>query len=118
MAPVLCVLRAESIEEAIKIANGTPYALCAGIYSRSPRHIDMAKHRLQAGMLYVNRKITISRVDRQPFGGFGLSGLGTKTGGPDYLQQFMLPRTISENTMRHGFSPANEKAREHEASHA
>ncbi len=118
MAPVLCVLKAESMEEAIKIANGTPYALCAGVYSRSPRHIDMAKHRLQAGMLYVNRKITISRVDRQPFGGFGLSGLGTKTGGPDYLQQFMLPRTISENTMRHGFSPANETAREHEASHA
>jgi RHH-type proline utilization regulon transcriptional repressor/proline dehydrogenase/delta 1-pyrroline-5-carboxylate dehydrogenase len=45
-------------------------------------------------------------VDRQPFGGFKLSGLGTKAGGPDYLLQFVLPRTITENTMRRGFAPA------------
>ncbi len=104
MAPILAVLRAESFERALEIANGTPYGLTGGVYSRSPRNIEMARQRLQVGMLYINRKITLSRVDRQPFGGFKMSGLGDKTGGPDYLQQFMLPKTISENTMRHGFS--------------
>lgn len=107
MGPVLAVMRADTFDVAIDLANNTPYALTGGVYSRSPRNIEIAKRRLNVGMLYVNRKITLSRVDRQPFGGFKLSGLGTKTGGPDYLQQFMLPKTVSENTMRHGFSPAN-----------
>lgn len=104
MAPILAVLRAESFDRAIDMANATPYGLAGGVYSRSPRNIELAKRRLDVGMLYINRKITLSRVDRQPFGGFKMSGLGTKTGGSDYLQQFMLPKTISENTMRHGFS--------------
>ena len=107
MAPVLAVMCAETFEHAVELANNTPYALTGGVYSRSPANIETAKRRLNAGMIYVNRKITLSRVDRQPFGGFNLSGLGTKTGGPDYLQQFTLPKTVSENTMRHGFSPAN-----------
>ncbi|HVP12847.1 MAG TPA: proline dehydrogenase family protein [Phycisphaerae bacterium] len=106
LAPILAVIRADSFEQAIDIANGTAYALTGGVFSRSPRNIELAKARLEVGCLYVNRKITVSRVDRQPFGGFKMSGLGTKTGGPDYLQQYALPRTISENTMRHGFSPA------------
>lgn len=118
MAPVLCVLKAESVEDAVEIANGTAYALCAGVYSRSPLTIEYAKHHLQAGMLYVNRKITLSRVDRQPFGGYRNSGLGARTGGPDYLQQYMIARTVSENTMRHGFSPANDTSRQPEATHA
>jgi len=106
LAPVLAVIQAESFEQAVDIANGTSYALTGGVFSRSPRNIELAKRRLQVGCLYVNRKITVSKVDRQPFGGFKMSGLGTKTGGPDYLQQYAIPRTISENTMRHGFSPA------------
>ncbi len=118
MAPVLSVLRADDFSHAVRIANGTAYALCAGVYSRSPRNIEEAKHRLRAGMIYINRRITLSRVDRQPFGGFDLSGLGSKAGGPDYLRQFMLPRTISENTMRHGFSPANQQREEVAASGA
>ena len=110
MAPVLTVMKADTIDAAIDVANDSPYALVGGVYSRSPRNIETAKRRLNVGMLYVNRRITASRVDRQPFGGFKMSGLGTKTGGPDYLKQFMLPKTISENTMRHGFTPANESA--------
>ena len=53
----------------------------------------------------VNRKITGALVDRQPFGGFKMSGIGSKAGGPDYLLQFVLPRTITENTLRRGFAP-------------
>jgi len=41
----------------------------------------------------------------QPFGGFKLSGIGSKAGGPDYLLQFLVPRCVTENTLRHGFTP-------------
>jgi RHH-type proline utilization regulon transcriptional repressor/proline dehydrogenase/delta 1-pyrroline-5-carboxylate dehydrogenase len=44
-------------------------------------------------------------VHRQPFGGFKLSGIGSKAGGPDYLLQFVVPRVVTENTMRRGFTP-------------
>ena len=44
-------------------------------------------------------------MGRQPFGGFKMSGIGSKAGGPDYLLQFLLPRTITENTMCFGFAP-------------
>ena len=105
LGPVLAVIRAESFEQACAIANDSPYALTGGVYSRSPRNIEYARGHIRVGNLYINRRITASRVDRQPFGGFGLSGLGAKSGGPDYLKQFMLARTLSENTMRHGFAP-------------
>ena len=57
------------------------------------------------GNLYINRGITGALVDRQPFGGFKLSGIGTKAGGPDYLLEFLLTRCVTENTMRRGFAP-------------
>ena len=57
------------------------------------------------GNLYLNRGITGALVGRQPFGGFRMSGIGSKAGGNDYLTQFMIPRTITENTMRRGFAP-------------
>jgi len=104
--PVLAVLRAETFADAVKLANDNPYALTGGVYSRTPSHIEHAKQSFFVGNLYVNRRITASRVDRQPFGGHRMSGLGAKTGGPDYLKQFMLSRTLSENNLRHGFAPA------------
>ncbi len=104
--PVLVILRAKDIEEAIDMANATPYALTGGIYSRSPGNIEKAKRRFAVGNLYINRKITGAIVGRQPFGGFAMSGTGSKAGGPDYLLQFMNPRTICENTMRQRFVPA------------
>ena len=60
---------------------------------------------LRAGNVYVNRGITGAVVGRQPFGGFGLSGVGSKAGGPDYLLQFVEPRVVTENTLRQGFAP-------------
>jgi RHH-type transcriptional regulator, proline utilization regulon repressor / proline dehydrogenase / delta 1-pyrroline-5-carboxylate dehydrogenase len=103
--PVLAVMRAGSLDEALRIANGVPYALTGGLYSRSPENIRRVKHEFRVGNLYINRKITGALVHRQPFGGFKLSGIGSKAGGPDYLLQFMVPRTITENTMRRGFAP-------------
>jgi RHH-type proline utilization regulon transcriptional repressor/proline dehydrogenase/delta 1-pyrroline-5-carboxylate dehydrogenase len=106
--PVLCVLRAADLDEAIRLFNGTDYALAGGIFSRSPENFERARRELLVGNLYLNRGITGALVGRQPFGGFRLSGIGTKAGGPDYLLQFVLPRTITENTMRRGFAPTSE----------
>jgi RHH-type proline utilization regulon transcriptional repressor/proline dehydrogenase/delta 1-pyrroline-5-carboxylate dehydrogenase len=108
--PVLAVLRARSLDHAFEIANGTDYALTGGIYSRSPRNLERARHALQVGNLYLNRPITGALVARQPFGGFHMSGIGSKAGGPDYLLQFVLPRTVTEYTMRRGFAPKTEMA--------
>jgi RHH-type proline utilization regulon transcriptional repressor/proline dehydrogenase/delta 1-pyrroline-5-carboxylate dehydrogenase len=104
--PVLAVIRAKDFDDALKIANGVNYALTGAVYSRSPANIDRAKRHFRVGNLYINRKCTGAFVCRQPFGGFKLSGIGSKAGGPDYLYQFMVPRTITENTMRRGFAPS------------
>ncbi len=103
--PVLAVIKVANLDEALELANGTPYALTGGLYSRSPDHIARVRREFRVGNLYINRKITGALVDRQPFGGFKLSGIGSKAGGPDYLLQFLTPRVITENTMRHGFAP-------------
>jgi RHH-type proline utilization regulon transcriptional repressor/proline dehydrogenase/delta 1-pyrroline-5-carboxylate dehydrogenase len=106
--PILAVLKAKNLDEALKIANQTDYALTGGIFSRSPGNLARVKREFRVGNLYINRKITGALVDRQPFGGFKMSGIGSKAGGPDYLLQFVLPRTITENTLRRGFAPIAE----------
>ena len=103
--PVLSVMKANTFGEAIEIANGTEFALTGGVFSRSPRHIAEAKRHFQVGNLYINRGCTGATVERHPFGGFKMSGVGSKAGGPDYLLQFMLPRNVVENTIRRGFAP-------------
>ena len=103
--PVVAIMRATDIDEALSIANGVPYALTGGIFSRSPENIEKMKEAFRVGNLYINRKITGALVGRQPFGGFGMSGVGSKAGGPDYLLQFMNPKSICENTLRKGFAP-------------
>jgi RHH-type proline utilization regulon transcriptional repressor/proline dehydrogenase/delta 1-pyrroline-5-carboxylate dehydrogenase len=103
--PVLAVIPASDFHQAVEIANSTNYALTGGIYSRTPSHIEQAKRELEVGNLYINRNITGAIVARQPFGGFKLSGVGSKAGGPDYLLQFLEPRTITENIQRQGFAP-------------
>jgi len=103
--PVLAVLRARDLTEALQIANGTRYALTGGVYSRSPANLARVRREFRVGNLYLNRGITGALVQRHPFGGFKLSGIGSKAGGPDYLLQFVVPRAVSENTLRHGFAP-------------
>ena len=103
--PLLSVIKAEDLTEALAIANGVSYALTGGLYSRSPRNITRVRREFLVGNLYINRTITGALVDRQPFGGFKLSGVGAKAGGSDYLHEFLLVRSITENTMRRGFAP-------------
>ena len=103
--PLLCVVRARDLDEALALANDTPYALTAGCWSRSPANLRRAAAELRAGNVYLNRATTGAVVGRQPFGGYGLSGVGSKAGGPDYLLQFCDPRVVTENTVRQGFVP-------------
>ncbi len=103
--PVLAVIRAADFDEAIAFANHTDYALTGGLYSRTPSHIDRVRDEFEVGNLYINRAITGAIVSRQPFGGFKLSGVGSKAGGADYLLQFLEPRVITENVQRQGFAP-------------
>ncbi len=104
--PVLAVMRAKTFEDALWLANQSAYALTGGLYSRSPANILAARRLFDVGNLYINRPITGALVGRQPFGGHRFSGIGAKAGGEDYLQQFMIARVISENTLRRGFAPA------------
>ena len=106
--PVLAVIKARDMDHALEIANGTAYALTGGIFSRSPKTIERVRREFHTGNLYINRSITGAIVERQPFGGFKMSGIGSKAGGPDYLLQFVNPRTITENTLRRGFAPKAE----------
>ena len=103
--PVLVLIPFEDLDQAIQVANKTEFALTAGFYSRSPSRIKKAKQSLLAGNIYINRACTGALVERHPFGGFKMSGLGPKAGGPDYLIQFMNSKVVTENTVRRGFSP-------------
>ena len=103
--PVLAVIKARDFDEAMTIANSTAYRLTGGVFSRKPTHLDRARREYRVGNLYLNRSITGALVGRQPFGGFGMSGVGSKAGGSDYLLQFVEPRAVAENTMRRGFAP-------------
>jgi RHH-type proline utilization regulon transcriptional repressor/proline dehydrogenase/delta 1-pyrroline-5-carboxylate dehydrogenase len=103
--PVLSVIKVKDLDEAIAVANNTEFALTAGFFSRSPANIERAKAQIIAGNVYINRSCTGAVVGRHPFGGFKMSGGGTKAGGEDYLLNFMVPRVVTENIMRHGFAP-------------
>lgn len=103
--PVLAVIKASDFEEALRIANDVPYKLTGAIFTRTPSHLAQARRAFRVGNLYINRGCTGALVGRQPFGGFGLSGVGSKAGGADYLLHFVEPRAVCENTLRHGFAP-------------
>ncbi len=100
--PLLTVEAVPSVEAACDVVDGLPFALTGGLFSRDPRTVDEVVRRSPVGNLYVNRGITGAMVGRQPFGGNRLSGTGTKAGGPHYLLEFVEPRAVTENTVRHG----------------
>ena len=103
--PVLAIIRVKTFDEALTVANSPAYKLTGGLFSRTPSHLERAIKEFRVGNLYLNRPNTGALVGRQPFGGFGLSGIGAKAGGDDYLLQFVEPRAVCENTMRRGFAP-------------
>jgi RHH-type proline utilization regulon transcriptional repressor/proline dehydrogenase/delta 1-pyrroline-5-carboxylate dehydrogenase len=100
--PLLALERVPDMAAACDAVDASPFALTGGLFSRSPATIEEVVRRSPVGNLYVNRNITGAMVGRQPFGGNRRSGIGSKAGGPDYLLQFVEPRVVTENTMRHG----------------
>jgi RHH-type proline utilization regulon transcriptional repressor/proline dehydrogenase/delta 1-pyrroline-5-carboxylate dehydrogenase len=100
--PLLSLTRVRDLDEAVDVVDSLPFALTGGLFSRDPGAVERVAARLPVGNLYVNRGITGAMVGRQPFGGNRRSGIGSKAGGPDYLLQFVEPRVVTENTMRHG----------------
>jgi len=106
--PVLAILKAKDLDEAFAMVNRNDYALTGGFFSRSPRAIERARQEFLVGNLYINRGCTGAIVQRHPFGGFKMSGGGTKAGGREYLENFLFPRLIAENVLRRGFTPPDE----------
>jgi len=88
--PLLSVMKAESLEDAIEIVNGTDYGLTSGLESLDRWEQKIWSEKIEAGNLYINRVTTGAIVLRQSFGGMGLSsiGAGIKAGSPNYAVQF------------------------------
>lgn len=88
--PVLGLIRAENLDEAVSIQNSVSFGLTAGLHSLDEDEIAAWKAQVEAGNLYINRSITGAIVERQPFGGWKRSsiGPGSKAGGPNYVNLF------------------------------
>lgn len=96
--PVLGLMRAENLEEAIHIQNTVKYGLTAGLHSLDETEIASWTNRIEAGNLYINRSTTGAIVERQPFGGWKRSsiGPGCKAGGPNYVNLFRTLTDLNE----------------------
>jgi 1-pyrroline-5-carboxylate dehydrogenase len=105
--PVLAVIKVESFEEGLRVANNTEYGLTGSLYTSDPAKKAAARSAFHVGNLYFNRKCTGAMVGAHPFGGFNMSGTDSKAGGPDYLLLFTQAKSIAEKV---GLaSPAQEK---------
>ncbi|WP_322005144.1 L-glutamate gamma-semialdehyde dehydrogenase [Paraburkholderia tropica] len=94
--PFVAAIRVKDFEEGLAVANGTVYGLTGALFSSDRARIELARREFHVGNLYFNRKCTGALVGVQPFGGFNLTGTDTKTGGPDYLLQFLQIKAVAE----------------------
>jgi 1-pyrroline-5-carboxylate dehydrogenase len=94
--PVLAAIRVKDFDEGLAVVNDTLYGLTGALYSQDRGRIQRARMDFHVGNFYINRKCTGALVGVQPFGGFNLSGTDTKTGGPDYLLQFLQMKSVAE----------------------
>jgi len=94
--PVNAMIKVNSFEEGVEVANGTIYGLTGAFISNNRKHIEIAREKLHCGNLYINRKCTGALVGVQPFGGFNMSGTDSKAGGRDYLGLFLQGKSITE----------------------
>lgn len=95
--PVLAIVKVNSFDEALEIANQTEYGLTGSVYSETRENICKAKMNFHVGNLYFNRKSTAAVVLQHPFGGFNMSGTDAKTGTKDYLTNFLNLKSITED---------------------
>lgn len=105
--PLLGIMKANSFEHAIQLANQTNYGLTAGLHSLDVREQFIWSNRIEAGNCYINRGITGAIVQRQPFGGWKEScySPGAKAGGPNYVMQLMHAKQIRLPQEREPLSP-------------
>ncbi len=94
--PVLSLIRVADFEEALQIANATEYGLTGAVYSKNRARLERARQEFHVGNLYFNRKCTAALVGVHPFGGYNMSGTGSKAGGKDYLLLFSQAKAVSE----------------------
>ncbi len=100
--PFVAVAPFDELDEAIDKANDTEYGLTAGFFSKDRTEIDEWLDKIQAGVVYVNRRAgatTGAWPGVQPFGGWKGSGTSGKAGGgPYYVQQYLREqsRTVIE----------------------
>jgi 1-pyrroline-5-carboxylate dehydrogenase len=94
--PVLAIIKVESFEEGLAVANNTEYGLTGAIYTSDRAALDQASSDFHVGNLYLNRKCTGAMVGAHPFGGFNMSGTDSKAGGPDYLYLFTQAKSVAE----------------------
>jgi 1-pyrroline-5-carboxylate dehydrogenase len=94
--PVLAIVKAKDFDDALRIANDTEYGLTGSVYSRNRDKLERARYEFEVGNLYFNRKCTGALMGVHPFGGLKLSGTNTKSGGPDYLKNFMEAKAVGE----------------------
>jgi 1-pyrroline-5-carboxylate dehydrogenase len=95
--PVLAIIKAESYEQALAIANNTEYGLTGAVYTRDRQKLVDARLRFHVGNLYFNRKCTGAMVGAHPFGGFNMSGTDSKAGGAEYLTLFSQGKSVAEH---------------------
>jgi len=94
--PVLAVIKVNSFEEGLAVANNTEYGLTGALYTSDRGRLDIARTEFHVGNLYFNRKCTGAMVGDHPFGGFNMSGTDSKAGGPDYLYLFTQAKSVAE----------------------
>ena len=94
--PVLALIKVDSFEEGLKVANNTEYGLTGSLYTGDRNRLDQARTDFHVGNLYFNRKCTGAMVGAHPFGGFNMSGTDSKAGGPDYLYLFTQAKSVAE----------------------
>lgn len=96
--PILFVMKANGLQDAIDKVNGVEYGLTSGIESLAREEVRYWKNKVKAGNLYANRSTTGAIVMRQPFGGMKAScyGFGMKAGGVNYVRQFMTLKPFED----------------------
>jgi 1-pyrroline-5-carboxylate dehydrogenase len=94
--PVLAVIKVNSFEEGLEVANNTEYGLTGALYTSDASRLEIARREFHVGNLYFNRKCTGAMVGAHPFGGFNMSGTDSKAGGPDYLYLFTQAKSVAE----------------------
>ena len=94
--PVLAIIKVESFDEGLAVANNTEYGLTGALYSDDRAKLAIARREFHVGNLYFNRKCTGAMVGAHPFGGFNMSGTDSKAGGPDYLYLFTQAKSVAE----------------------